>query len=121
MSQVSEEFHQNKLREFKLYWQERGQERNNWNTSFIDYIRREWAKDQSSNKGLPFSINSDWVPSEDVYDILELSDISKESSLKYLSEFILYWKENGSAFSTWNSKFIEHVKKKAYRKPKNRS
>jgi len=112
MSQVSEEFHQNKLREFKLYWQERGQERNNWNTSFIDYIRREWAKDQSSNKGLPFSINSDWVPSEDVYDILELSDISKESSLKYLSEFILYWKENGSAFSTWNSKFIEHVKRR---------
>ena len=92
MSQVSDEFHKNKLREFRLYWQERGQERNNWNTSFIDYIRREWAKDQSSNKGLPFSISSDWVPSEDVYDILELSDIKKESAIKYLREFILYWK-----------------------------
>jgi hypothetical protein len=112
MSQVSDEFHKNKLREFRLYWQERGQERNNWNTSFIDYIRREWAKDQSSNKGLPFSISSDWVPSEDVYDILELSDIKKESAIKYLREFILYWKENGAAFSTWNSKFIEHVKRR---------
>jgi hypothetical protein len=112
MSQVSDEFHKNKLREFRLYWQERGQERNNWNTSFIDYIRREWAKDQSSNKGLPFSISSDWVPSEDVYDILELSDIKKESATKYLREFILYWKENGAAFTTWNSKFIEHVKRR---------
>jgi hypothetical protein len=112
MSQVSDEFHRNKLKEFRLYWLERGQERNNWNTSFIDYIRREWAKDQSSHKGLPFAIDSNWVPSDDVYDILELSDINKESAVKYLREFILYWKENGAAFSTWNSKFIEHVKRR---------
>lgn len=112
MSEVSEDFCIKKLQEFKLYWIERGQERNNWNTTYIDFIRREWAKDQSSNKGLPYPIDSKWMPSEDVYDILELSEISKESSSKYLREFILYWKENGSAFTTWNSKFIEHVKRR---------
>ncbi|MDA8999412.1 DnaT-like ssDNA-binding domain-containing protein, partial [Gammaproteobacteria bacterium] len=94
------------------YWLERGQERNNWNTSYIDYIRREWAKEKSSNRGLPFTLDSSWTPSEDVFDILELSEISKESASKYLREFILYWKENGSAFTTWNSKFIEHVKRR---------
>ena len=109
---ISESFYLDKLKEYKLYWLERGQERNNWNTSFIDFIRREWAKEQSSNKGLPYVIDSNWIPSDDVYDILELSDISKESASKYLPEFILYWKENGSAFTTWNSKFIEHVKRR---------
>ena len=112
MSQIKEEFYLRKLQEFKLYWIERGQDRNNWNTSFIEYIRREWAKEKSSNKGLPFTLDTNWMPSEDAFDILELSEISKESASKYLREFILYWKENGSAFSTWNSKFIEHVKRK---------
>ncbi len=112
MSQVDKGFANNKLQEFRLYWLERGQERNNWNTSYIDYIRREWAKEKSSNRGLPFTLDSSWTPSEDVFDILELSEISKESASKYLREFILYWKENGSAFTTWNSKFIEHVKRR---------
>ena len=112
MGGIPIDFAKSKLKEFKIYWVERNQARDNWNILFIDFIRREWAKDQSSNKGLPFSISSDWVPSEDVYDILELSDIKKESAIKYLREFILYWKENGAAFSTWNSKFIEHVKRR---------
>ena len=53
MGEIPEIFVSTKVKEFVLYWSERGQERNNWNTSFIDYIRREWAKEQSSNKGLP--------------------------------------------------------------------
>ena len=112
MSDVSNEFFERKLIEFRLYWIERGQDRNNWNSTYIDYIRREWAKEKSSNKGLPFTINNEWVPSNDVFDILELSEISKDSASKYLREFILYWEENGSAFTTWNSKFIEHVKRR---------
>jgi|TARA_B110000977_G_scaffold51809_1_gene70460 hypothetical protein len=112
MSDVSNEFYERKLVEFRLYWIERGQERNNWNSTYIDYIRREWAKERSSNKGLPFTINNEWIPSNDVFDILELSEITKDSASKYLREFILYWEENGSAFTTWNSKFIEHVKRR---------
>ncbi len=112
MSDVSNKFFERKLIEFRLYWIERGQDRNNWNSTYIDYIRREWAKEKSSNKGLPFTINNEWVPSNDVFDILELSEITKDSASKYLREFILYWEENGSAFTTWNSKFIEHVKRR---------
>ena len=41
-----------------------------------------------------------------------LSEINKDSALRYLREFILYWKDKGSAFTTWNSKFIEHVKRR---------
>ena len=112
MGEIIESFYLNKLMEFRLYWIERGQQRDNWNSCFIDFIRREWAKENSSNKGLPYSIDSSWSPSNDAFDILELSEISKESASKYVMEFILYWKENGAAFTTWNSKFIEHVKRR---------
>lgn len=112
MTKISKDFLDIKLKEFKVYWIERAQQRNNWNITFIDFIRREWAKESSSNKGLPFSIDERWYPGEEVFDILELSNISKDSALKYLREFILYWKDNGSAFTTWNSKYIEHVKRR---------
>ena len=112
MGKIIESFYLNKLMEFRLYWMERGQQRDNWNSCFIDFIRREWAKENSSNKGLPYSIDSSWSPSNDAFDILELSEISKESASKYVREFILYWNENGAAFTTWNSKFIEHVKRR---------
>ena len=47
-----------------------------------------------------------------MFDILNLSEINKDSALRYLREFILYWKDKGSAFTTCNSKFIEHVKRR---------
>ena len=105
-------FSEKKLSEFIIFWSEKEQERDNWSTLFIDFIRREWAKESNSTKGLPFCISKDWKPDNDVFDILEFSDISKKTASKYLKEFILYWSENGSAFTTWNSKFIEHVKRR---------
>lgn len=112
MGSIDESFIDKKIPEFKIYWMERGQQRNNWNSTFIDYIRREWAKENNSNKGLPYPISKGWMPSDDVYQILSLSSISREDALTYLSEFILYWTDNGSAFNTWNSKFIDHVKRR---------
>lgn len=121
MGSVDSEFIESKLTEFKIYWLERGQQRNNWNSTFIDYIRREWAKENNSNKNLPFPITKDWLPSEDVFEILALSEISKETAISYLAEFILYWTDNGAAFNTWNSKFIDHVKRRHLIKDKDQN
>ena len=121
MGSVDNNFIENKLAEFKIYWLERGQQRNNWNSTFIDYIRREWAKENNSNKNLPFPITKDWLPSEDVFEILALSEISKETAISYLAEFILYWTDNGAAFNTWNSKFIDHVKRRHLIKDKDQN
>ena len=118
---VNSNFIESKLTEFKIYWLERGQQRNNWNSTFIDYIRREWAKENNSNKNLPFPITKDWLPSEDVFEILALSEISKETAISYLAEFILYWTDNGAAFNTWNSKFIDHVKRRHLIKDKDQN
>ena len=112
MTSISNDFVNLKLKEFRIYWTERGQKKNNWNITFLDFIRREWAKENNSNKGLPYTINEKWFPDDDVFDILNLSDISRDSALKYLREFILYWKDKGTAFTTWNSKFIDHVKRR---------
>ena len=112
MTKMPEEFVSLKLKEFKIYWIERGQQKNNWNSTFIDFIRREWAKELNSNKSVPHMIDENWYPDDDVFDILNLSEITKDSALKYLSEFILYWKDKGAAFTTWNSKFIDHVKRR---------
>jgi hypothetical protein len=112
MTKISEEFISLKLKEFKIYWIERGQQKNNWNSTFIDFMRREWAKELNSNKSIPHVIDENWYPDDDVFDILNLSEITKDSAIKYLSEFILYWKDKGAAFTTWNSKFIDHVKRR---------
>ena len=112
MTSISNDFMNLKLKEFRIYWTERGQKKNNWNITFLDFIRREWVKENNSNKGLPYPINEKWFPDDDVFDILNLSDISRDSALKYLREFILYWKDKGTAFTTWNSKFIDHVKRR---------
>ncbi len=112
MTDIPEDFCNLKLKEFKVYWIERGQKKNNWNSAFIDFLRREWIKEINSEKKLPHTIDENWYPDEDVFDILNLSEINKESALKYLREFILYWKDKGEALTTWNSKFIDHVKRR---------
>lgn len=112
MGGVMKVFVDSKINEFKMYWLEKNQLRDNWNVLFVDFIRREWVKENSGNKGLPVCIDDTWTPSSDVFDILELANVSKTGALKHLKEFILYWKENGTALRSWNSKFVDFVKRK---------
>ena len=50
------------------------------------------------------------MPNEDFYDVLSLTDISREFAESTIAEFILYWKETGQSHNSWNSKFLQHVK-----------
>ena len=101
-----------KLKEFRIYWKEKKVYKDNWNSVFINYIRKEWVQFNSKNKGMPFTMADDWMPSSSAFDILELSEIKKDTALNYLSEFILFWKDNGAALKTWNVKFVDFVKRK---------
>ena len=101
-----------KLKEFRIYWTEKKVYKDNWNSVFINYIRKEWVQFNSKNKGMPFTMADDWMPSSSALDILELSEIKKDTALNYLSEFILFWKDNGAALKTWNVKFVDFVKRK---------
>ena len=101
-----------KLKEFRIYWTEKKVYKDNWNSVFINYIRKEWVQFNSKNKGMPYTMADDWMPSSSALDILELSEIKKDTALNYLSEFILFWKDNGAALKTWNVKFVDFVKRK---------
>ena len=101
-----------KLKEFRIYWKEKNVQKDNWNSIFINYISKEWVQFNSKTKGMPFIMADDWMPSSSALDILELSEIKKETALSYLGEFILFWKENGAALKTWNVKFVDFVKRK---------
>ena len=98
--------------EFVLYWSEKKEESDIWNSKFIAHIRRQWGRFQNVNEkdDLPFKIDSKWLPNEDFYDVLTLTNIPKEFADSTLSEFILYWKETGQSHNSWNSKFLQHVK-----------
>ena len=111
-SGVDNDFIDKELPEFVLYWSEKKEESDIWNSKFIAHIRRQWGRFQNVNEkdDLPFKIDSKWLPNEDFYDVLTLTNIPKEFADSTLSEFILYWKETGQSHNSWNSKFLQHVK-----------
>ncbi len=98
--------------EFILYWRERGDVCNTWDSRFIAHIRRQWARYESNNQfnTEPQRISSDWQPSEDVYDILRMANIDVSFARELLPEFIIYWRDTNQVYSSWNSRFLQHVK-----------
>lgn len=111
-SGVNEDFIDKEIAEFILYWSERKEESDIWNSKFIAHIRRQWGrfKDIKENDNLPSKMTSEWNPNQDFFDILELTDITKEFAENAKPEFIMYWKETGQSLTSWNSKFLQHVK-----------
>ena len=109
---VSKEFVESVLPEFRLYWTEKKILKDNWNKILIDHIRREWAANSQPNKGLPFLMHDEWQPSQEALDVLQMAEISERKALEYLKPFILFWKDSGRAFKSWNSKFVEFVRRR---------
>ena len=85
---MSNDFINLKLKEFKVYWTERGQKKNNWNITFLDFIRREWAKENNSKKSLTYTIDEKCFPDDDVFDILNLSEIT--NNYKYILDVAFF-------------------------------
>ena len=111
-SGINEDFIDKEVPEFVLYWTERKEESDIWNSKFIAHIRRQWGrfKDIKENNNSPSVMTSDWNPNSDFFDILEMTDIPKEFAENAKLEFIMYWKESGQSLNSWNSKFLQHVK-----------
>ena len=110
--EIDPEFIEQAIPEFVLYWRERGTRPKELNSKFIQHIRIQWARYTSSleHSTEPRRITDDWRPIADVFDILRLSHIDTEFAHSPLPEFIVYWKDSNQAQTSWNSKFIQHVK-----------
>ena len=109
---IERDFIEQAIPEFILYWRERGALPKELNSKFIQHIRIQWAKYTSSleHSTEPKRITDHWLPAEDVFDILRLSHIDTEFAHSLLPEFIVYWKDSNQAQTSWNSKFLKHVK-----------
>ncbi|WP_438984222.1 DnaT-like ssDNA-binding domain-containing protein, partial [Aequoribacter sp.] len=94
------------------YWKERGSHPKELNSRFIQHIRLQWARYTSAIKHStePTRIPADWTPSSDVYDILKLSHIDANFANDLLPEFIVFWRDSNQLQTSWNSKFLQHVK-----------
>ncbi|NQX88579.1 MAG: hypothetical protein HRT77_07930 [Halioglobus sp.] len=109
---VARSFVEEAIPEFILYWRERGAAPRELNSKFIQHIRIQWARYHSSlqHSTEPKRISEDWQPSADVFDILRLSHIDQEFAQALLPEFVVYWRDSNQVQTSWNSKFIQHVK-----------
>ena len=110
--EIEREFIEQSVPEFILYWRERGANPKELNSKFIQHIRIQWAKYTSSleHSTEPKRIADHWQPSGDVFDILRLSHIDTQFAQSLVPEFIVYWRDSNQAQTSWNSKFIQHVK-----------
>ena len=113
--EIARDFIEDSIPEFILYWRERDptpKQFKEFNSKFIQHIRIQWAKYSSSleHSTEPKRISEQWLPNEDVYDILRLSHIDTEFARSLLPEFIVYWRDSNQAQTSWNSKFIQHAK-----------
>ncbi|MDG2270796.1 MAG: DnaT-like ssDNA-binding domain-containing protein [Halioglobus sp.] len=111
-AEIDREFIEQSVPEFILYWRERGAKPKELNSKFIQHIRIQWAKFTSSleHSTEPKRIADHWQPSGDVFDILRLSHIDTKFAQSLVPEFIVYWRDSNQAQTSWNSKFIQHVK-----------
>lgn len=105
------------LEDFLLYWRDRQEVHHSWSSKFRQNVLNAWRRHQSrqaqaeKQEQLDSDIRNNWRPSEDALEILHRAGITKDFIEDAVPEFVLYWRERGEAHSTWNSKFIAHIRR----------
>ncbi|UTF61638.1 DnaT-like ssDNA-binding domain-containing protein [Gilvimarinus sp. DA14] len=109
---INQAFVEDAIPEFVLYWRERGDVGRTWNTRFIQHVKRQWAKYTSAleHDPDPKRIPDNWQPGQDVFDVLALANIDLDFARQQIPEFVLFWRESNRVHSSWNTKFLQHVK-----------
>ena len=111
---VTGEFAQQQIPQFVAYWRERNVPRHSWESKYIKEVWRQWQQAESSNhkRSREVSVTGEWRPSADALDILiKQGGINPNFIEDAVPEFILYWRDRGDISSTWDSKFIQHVRR----------
>ena len=111
---ISREFIEDAIPEFELYWREQKTESDNWNRKFRDHVQRQWLSYQSAleHDTLPRRIPGNWQPSDDVFDVLRLANIDVSFAKELLPEFVIYWRDSNQVYHSWNTRFLQYVKKR---------
>ena len=111
---VTREFAQQQIPQFVAYWRERNVPRHSWESKYIKEVWRQWQQAASTNhrRSREVSVTGERRPSADALDILiQQGGINPNFIDDAVPEFILYWRDRGDVSSTWDSKFIQHVRR----------
>ncbi|MDA0795239.1 MAG: DnaT-like ssDNA-binding domain-containing protein [Proteobacteria bacterium] len=111
---VSKEFAQQQIPQFVTYWRERNVPRHSWESKYIKEVWRQWQQSETTQnrRRKEISVTGEWRPSLDALDILVTKGgINTNFIEDAIPEFILYWRDRGDLSSTWDSKFIQHIRR----------
>lgn len=130
---IPQEFVWQQLPEFVTYWRERGETSHSWGAKFLKDVLHKWRNHETLNarqqrednerqvrerdadflkRDLEIAMHSQWRPSRDALEVLvKHAGISLAFVEDSIPEFVVYWQERGEVGRTWNSKFIQHVKR----------
>jgi hypothetical protein len=100
--------------EFVLYWREKGTVGSEWNSRFIAHVRRQWERytHTLTHDSTPRPIPRDFTPDPACYDVLAMANIDTAFAEAQVKEFVLYWQDRNEIHSSWNTRFLQHVKYK---------
>ncbi|MEE4202405.1 MAG: DnaT-like ssDNA-binding domain-containing protein [Halieaceae bacterium] len=109
---VDAEFVASVRAEFILYWRERGGPPKDVNSRFVAFVRQRWARYQSglTHTREPQRLQRDWQPDPSVWDLLDMAGVDRQFVREKLPEFVLYWVDSNELHTSWNSKFLQHIK-----------
>ncbi len=110
---IDPQFIQDAVAEFVLYWSERGDAHKTWNSKFIQHIRQQWARYSAAleHVSTPCIISQDWQPKPDCFDILAMGHIPEAFARQLIPEFVLYWHDTKQVHNSWNSRYLQYVKR----------
>ncbi|MGH1370756.1 MAG: DnaT-like ssDNA-binding domain-containing protein [Cellvibrionaceae bacterium] len=111
---IDEGFIRQQVPEFVTFWRESGESHRSWGSKFHKHVLHQWRKREtvSFQKDTEIAMSNHWRPSHDAMDVLTRhADIHPQFIEDAIPEFILYWAERGERSRTWNTKFIQHVRR----------
>ena len=111
---VTQSFAEQQIPQFVAYWRDRNVPRHSWESKFIKEVWRQWqqAEATSNRRRQEVALSSEWRPSNDALQILiRQGGINANFVEDAIPEFILYWRDRGDLSSTWDSKFIQHIRR----------
>lgn len=110
---IPRDFIEQRVASFVMYHHERGKAQYSWHNTFLKWVLREWRQEESHRgaRERASDMSASWRPDEDAMSILEHAHIPRDFIEDSVPEFVLYWRERGMVTSTWNTKFIAHVRR----------
>jgi hypothetical protein len=111
---IPSQFALEQVPEFVTYWRERGDPQRSWGSKFIKHVIHKWRNFETFQvqREQEVPMTRDWRPSADAMEVLTVhAGISRDFIEDAIPEFVLYWQERGDVLRTWNSKFIQHVRR----------